>query len=225
MTGYLFSSRRDLSRKSAPLFSPPIPPVSSQCCLSRTTNPVVTFYPHHGGQRFVVAGSEKTGGDRRHGERLPAEIEEVADGRWLEGMQQLDATMMGRRSLMALTPSSSSRSELFSKFGSISPKFSRFPPSSVIKLPKFLRFLRSPHILREARINRELPISAPGNELHISYLKAISVHTSYMYAYVLAVPELVGQCLPLKSMTPVQCFPHCRRARRALHLQADGALL
>jgi hypothetical protein len=92
-------------------------------------------------------------------------------------------------------------------------------PSSLIKSPKFLRFLRSPHILREARINRELPISAPGNELHISYLKAISVHTSYMYAYVLAVPELVGQCLPLKSMTPVQCFPHCRRAKHALHLQ------
>jgi hypothetical protein len=58
----------------------------------------------------VVAGSEKRGGDRRHGERLPAEIEDVADGRWLEGMQQLDVTMMGRRSLMALMPSSSSRS-------------------------------------------------------------------------------------------------------------------
>jgi hypothetical protein len=89
-------------------------------------------------------------------------------------------------------------------------------PSSLIKSPKFLRF---PHLLREATINRELPISAPGNELQISYLKAISVHTAYMYAYVLADPELVGQCLALKSMTPMQCFPHCRPARRALHLQ------
>jgi hypothetical protein len=37
--------------------------------------------------QFVVVGSEKGGGELRHGERLPAKREEAVGGQWWAGMQ------------------------------------------------------------------------------------------------------------------------------------------